>query len=485
MDEPIATAGDRRLVDPTDPHRPQYHFLPPANWMNDPNGPIFWQGRYHLFYQHNPEGPRWGPMHWGHATSPDLVHWEHLPIALAPTPGSPDEGGCWSGCAADDGGVPTLVYTGVTGERFAVQRTCLAMSDDGLLTFRKHPANPVTEPPPGMDLVGFRDPCLWREGELWYQAIGSGIRGYGGAVLLFRSPDLVHWEYLHLLYARSSEDADPLPTGGMWECPQFFPLGDRHVLLVSAIVEGRPGYVACFIGRYEKQRFIPESLRRLDYGADYYAPITQLDPAGRRILWGWSWEGRSPDAQEAAGWAGVMALPRILSPRPDGDLGIEPAPELAALRGRHHALGGGAVDDAGLLLSGDRLEVIAELEPQGREVGLRLRRSPGGEEETLVYYDPKSSRLVVDRERSSLDPAAYGGVHGGPLALGPDEPLRLHLFLDRSILEVYANGRVALTERIYPSRADSLGIAAYAPGGRAALRSLEAWELTSIWGGTR
>ncbi|MDI7275806.1 MAG: glycoside hydrolase family 32 protein [Anaerolineae bacterium] len=473
------------VVDPFDPHRPQYHFLPPANWMNDPNGPIFWQGCYHLFYQHNPEGPRWGPMHWGHAASPDLVQWEHLPIALAPTPGSPDEGGCWSGCAVHDGGVPTLIYTGVSGERFQVQRTCLATSADGLLTFHKHPANPVTEPPPGMDLVGFRDPCVWREGDAWYQAIGSGIRGFGGAVLLYRSPDLVHWDYLHPLCARNSREADPLPTGEMWECPQFFPLGGRHVLLVSAIVEGRPGYVACFVGRYEKQQFIPEALRRLDHGPDYYAPITQLDPAGRRILWGWSWEGRSPAAQEAAGWAGVMALPRILSLRPDGDLGIAPAPELAALRGRHRQLGGGAVDDAEEFdVSGERLEILAEFEPQAREVGLRLRRSPGGEEETLVYYDPKSSRLVVDRERASLDPAAYAGVHGGPLALGRDEPLRLHLFLDHSILEVYANERVSLTERIYPSRADSLGVAAYAPGGRASLLWLEAWELGAIWEGT-
>src|SRR5689334_3008427 len=159
---PVADRSPETQIGPSrDPQRPGYHFLPPANWMNDPNGLIHWRGVYHLFYQYNPNGPFWGTIHWGHAVSTDLVHWEHLPIALSPTVESSDEDGCWSGCAVDDDGVPTLIYS---GHRAGAQRACLATSSDGLLTWQKHPGNPViVEPPAGLHLVEFRDHCVWRE----------------------------------------------------------------------------------------------------------------------------------------------------------------------------------------------------------------------------------------------------------------------------------------------------------------------------------
>jgi beta-fructofuranosidase len=145
-----------------DPHRPLNHFSAASNW-NDPNGLIQWDGRYHLFYQYNPNGPFHGTIHWGHAVSEDLVHQEDLPPALAPTPGGPDEDGCWSGCAVDDDGVPTLVYTGVRGGGRREEGTCIATSSDGLLTWKKHLGNPViASPPQGLDVVGFRDPYVWK-----------------------------------------------------------------------------------------------------------------------------------------------------------------------------------------------------------------------------------------------------------------------------------------------------------------------------------
>jgi len=155
MDQPGKIEGAVRGKLADDLHRPQYHFLPPANWMNDPNGLIQWRGQYHLFYQHNPGCPCWGTMHWGHAVSENLVHWTDLPIALAPTPGGPDADGCWSGCAVDNDGIPTLIYTGVFP-----QRQCIATSTDDLLTWEKHAGNPViAAPPEGLDVTGFRDPC--------------------------------------------------------------------------------------------------------------------------------------------------------------------------------------------------------------------------------------------------------------------------------------------------------------------------------------
>ena len=207
-----------------DPQRPRYHFLPPANWMNDPNGLLFWKGKYHIFYQHNPYAPKCDPNHWGHALSEDLVHWTHLPIALAPTPDGPDNVAAGTGCAVDNSGVPTIIYTG-----FPSQVQCIATSNDDMITWKKHDGNPVLDSPPkGLEVVGFRDPCVWKEKDDCYMLIGSGIKGIGGTCLLYRSKDLIDWEYLHPLCI-----GDGKSTGDMWECPDFFPLGNKHVLLVS------------------------------------------------------------------------------------------------------------------------------------------------------------------------------------------------------------------------------------------------------------
>jgi beta-fructofuranosidase len=470
-----------------DPHRPLYHFLPESNWMNDPNGLIQWDGLYHLFYQYNPNGPFHGTIHWGHAVSEDLVHWADLPPALAPTHGGPDEDGCWSGCAVDNDGVPTLVYTGVRGGDRREEGTCIATSSDGLLTWKKHPGNPViASPPQGLDVLGFRDPYVWKEGKTWYHLVGSGIEGVGGTALLYESEDLIHWDYINPIYTRSESATDPVWTGQMWECPQLFPLGGEHILMVSVWENDVLYHAAYFAGTYADHKLTPRATRRLDLGADYYAPYTMLDDKGRRIIWGWSWEARSSEAQRAAGWAGVMSLPRILSPRPDGLLGIEPVPELRALRGAHQRLTDVTLTPASPNVlrdvRGDCLEIIAEFEPQdAREFGLRVRCSPGGQEQTHIVYDRVTERLAVDREHASLDPEAHGGVHGGSLELAEGEHPTLHVFLDRSIVEVYANGRASITERIYPSRPDSLSVDLFASDGKAKLKSMDVWEMKPAW----
>jgi beta-fructofuranosidase len=181
-----------------DRHRPLFHFLPPANWMNDPNGLIQYNGSYHQFYQHNPNGAFWGTMHWGHAMSEDLVNWRHMPIALAPDPEGPDRDGCYSGAAVVHEGVPTLVYTGVRGSD---ELPCLATcADQDLATWTSYAGNPVVQhTPQTLPTTIFRDHTLWREDGAWMMGVGSGIDGQGGAVLLYRSPDLRTWEYLRPL----------------------------------------------------------------------------------------------------------------------------------------------------------------------------------------------------------------------------------------------------------------------------------------------
>jgi beta-fructofuranosidase len=468
-----------------DPHRPRYHFLPPANWLNDPNGLIQWKGQYHLFYQYNPAGPFHGTIHWGHAVSADLAHWRHLPIALEPSAGGPDEDGCWSGCAVDDAGVPTLIYS---GNRNGAQRPCLATSADDLLTWRKDAGNPViAEPPPGLELVEFRDHCVWREDGVWYQLIGAGLQGQGGTALLYRSADLHSWEYLHPLLVGDQQRVTPIWTGSMWECPDFFALDGQHVLITSIWDKRKLHYSAAFVGSYRDQRLLPDIEHKLDYGDRYfYAPQTFRDSQGRRIIFGWLQEGRSVEEQRASGWSGVMSLPRILTLGPDKHVCMLPAPELAQLRAEHIRCGAMAVlaDQTIVVpqIAGDTFELVVELAAarDGR-CGIVVRRTPDGAEQTRISYDAALRQLIVDRTQSSLDPSTDRNVHVAPLALGPDEPLRLRLFLDRSVLEVFANQRVSITSRIYPTRADSLAVALLAEREDAQLLHFDAWRMRSIW----
>src|SRR2546428_5636704 len=473
----------------SDSHRPRYHFLPPSAWMNDPNGLIYWKGYYHLFYQYAPNDPPWVIKHWGHAASTDLVHWIDLPVALAPTPGGPDQDGCFSGCAVNHDGVPTLIYTGVRGDH---QLPCLATSPDDLITWQKYPGNPViAAPPQDLDLLAFRDHTVWKEGTTWYQLIGAGIKGVGGTALLYRSPNLVDWEYTHPLYIGDRNRSDPVWTGSMWECPDFFSLGDKSVLLVSVYddrrfreraYKGSLHYSVAFVGTCTDSTLIPRAQSIIDYGGYFYAPQTLLDPTGRRLLWGWLWEGRSDEAQWAAGWAGVMSLPRVLSLSTDNVVSLEPAPELKQLRSDHRRIMDLSIQSTSFMLlkevRGDCLEILAELVPgEATELGIGVRCAPDGAEQTLIRYDRLQERLLIDRQRSSLSEDVQRDIRTGPLPLAANEPLLLHIFLDRSVIEVFANYRLCMSSRVYPSRTDSLGVGLFARGGSARIKALDVWEM--------
>jgi len=460
----------------TDPLRPQYHLLPPANWMNDPNGPIWFNGRYHMFYQYNPHGAFWGSMHWGHATSPDMVHWHHEPLALTPTPGGYDRDGVFSGCVVLDRGVPTLIYTGVEPPATPAEATlrdgshswrevqCLAVSHDGLRTWRKLGEPILASPPPGLVVTGFRDPCVWQEGKEWRMALGSGFAGKGGAILLYRSPDLRRWTYLYPLAegkGTGQPSPNPVDNGEMWECPEFFPLGDRHVLLISTM-----GKVLWKSGTYAGGQFSPDREGEVDSGA-YYAARTMLDRRGQRILWGWIPERRPEAEHRAAGWAGVMSLPRVLSLDSGGQLHMAPAPAIEALRGEHTQIRAG-ID------SSRRLRTL-----QIRDLAAEFRIEFLPDSAFLFQLQSRQDDPFLEIAYNPADTGRELRLNGSRFALASttQAPIVLRPFVDGSVVELFGDNTSAITERVY--RAPQTPLRVVVPRTKSLL-SLDLWQMRPI-----
>jgi len=303
-----------------DPLRPSFHFTAPENWLNDPNGLIQWQGKYHLFYQHNPESLEWGTIHWGHATSDDLVHWQDLPLALSPTPGTYDERGIWSGCLVDDNGVATILYTGVTGGLHENQVVCIATStDDDLCTWTKYEDNPLQlEMPPDLTCSGFRDPYVWKQDGIWKMVIGAGAENGPEAVLLYEGETLYDWRYVAPLYVNDEQNEH------IYECPNFFKLGDKWVLLVSKMPASHVEY---FVGLFWNNHFIVETHGFLG-NHPLYAPFTFEDDKGRRLMIGWLQEMRSETDPQPNNWAGAMSIPMELMLLDNNQLAVTPVREI-------------------------------------------------------------------------------------------------------------------------------------------------------------
>ncbi|MFZ1873198.1 MAG: glycoside hydrolase family 32 protein [Chania sp.] len=459
-----------------DDYYPRFHLAALAGWINDPNGLICINGVYHAFYQHHPYDEHWGPMHWAHATSSDLGHWQHQPIALAPGDDY-DRDGCFSGCAVDDNGVLTLIYTGhawlgKTGDDDQVREVqCLATSHDGV-NFVKQ--GPVLAPPAGIQ--HFRDPKVWRDAGSWWMVIGAKENNLGQA-RLYRSSDLRDWQFERVL-----AQAQNAAQGYMWECPDFFPLGERQVLLFSPqglVAQGyrnrnrfQSGYL---LGNWQPgQDFtVTQPFCELDAGHDFYAPQTFTAADGRRMLFAWMdmWESAMPS--KAHGWAGALTLPRELTLDAQGKVLMNPARELAALRTEPQRLGALQCHNQQQLLGSDLHELLlivdinaSEAERYGMAVGKAAR----------VYVDNQARRLVL--ERFNPEPGLCG-CRSVPLPEG--DTLTLRIFVDRSSLEVFVNqGEACLTSRIYPTDGDR-HLSLFAEAGNAQFADVQAWQLATIW----
>jgi len=488
---PQATfAGDR--------YRPQYHAMPDSGWMNEPHAPLYYKGQYHLFFQKNPFGPFWHQIHWGHWVSPDLAHWRELPIALAPEDDTLAPDGIWSGSAAyKEDGTPVLFFTAGNDSAVPNQRTGMATPknpDDPLLVgWDKYP-RPVTLQQSGAGFTtDFRDPFVFRDeaGKRWFQLVGSRIPGGSGTALVHESNDLVNWTYRGPLF---SIDASKYPGfDKTFELPVLLPVGkgkdgrQRHVFLNDI---GAQCYY--WIGVFDpvSARFTPDSEapRVFDLGQGHFSgPSGFVDPkTGRVIVMSIAQGERTSSAEWNAGWAHNAGLPVEMALGPDGDLRVRPIDELKLLRRAPVVdLQDVSVQEARAALAkagGDVLEVELAVQLASGSAGKRglvVRKTPDGGEQTALYVDSAAGRFEIDRTRTTLDSDARSrgvqGVQGGAFDLN-GEPLRLHVFLDRSMVEAYVNDRRSLTSRAYPTRADALGFDLLAAAGDRVL-SLTVWPL--------
>jgi sucrose-6-phosphate hydrolase SacC (GH32 family) len=483
-------AGDR--------HRPQYHAMPDAGWMNEPHAPFYQDGRYHLFFQKNPFGPFWHEIHWGHWVSPDMVHWRELPIALAPEDDGLAPDGIWSGSAthAKDG-TPVLFFTAGNDKAPSHERVGLARpadpSDPDLRRWTRYPV-PVTEQQPGPGHTGdFRDPFVFRDdaGDRWFELVASRVPGGSGTALVHESSDLVHWRYRGPLFTL---DAQRYPGfDKTFELPVLLPIGKggdgrpRHVFLTDV---GAQAYY--WIGVFDRAnaRFVPDSEapRVFDLGDHHFSgPSGFVDPkTGRTIVFSIAQGERSARDEWASGWAHNAGLPVTLALGPDGDLRLAPIDELKSLR-RDLLLDLADVTPAAAAarlarVEGELLEVELEMKPApGNDArrGLAVRKTPDGAEHTDLVVDAARKRFEIDRTHTTLDPDARSrGVQGGVFDPRGGN-LRLRVFLDRSMVEAYLDERKSITSRMYPSRPDATGLGLIAAAGDRVVR-LRVWRMGAL-----
>lgn len=467
--------------------RPGFHLTPRVGWMNDPNGFSVYQGQYHLFYQYHPYSTQWGPMHWGHAVSDDLLHWRYLPAAIAPDQ-CYDRGGCFSGSAMElPDGRQLLLYTGVRrlvredGTMQDLQTQCVAVGDG--LNYEKSENNPVLDwkdVPDGFSRTDFRDPKLWREPDGTYRCVvGNRTDDGSGAILLYESADGFTWDFVSVLDRCYNE------YGKMWECPDFFSLDGKQVLLVSPQDMSPLGLefhngngTLCLIGSVdsEARAFLRERLQAIDYGLDFYAPQTLQAPDGRRIMIGWmqNWDTCVPPAE--ARWFGQMSTPRELSLR-DGRFIQVPVRELEALRGRRVLYSQVPVQEEVSLkgIYGRMVDMTVTLQPgdAGGYTLFRMKVAKGSQHYTSISYCPKSSTLRLSRTHAGFN---RDFVHEREcLVRNQGGILKLRIILDRFSVEIFANdGEQAMTATFYtPLTADGISFEAQGQ----LLLSVEKYEL--------
>lgn len=475
-----------------EPLRPFFHFTAPKNWINDPNGMVYYDGEYHLFYQHYPHDNSWGPMHWGHAVSIDLVNWQHLPIALYPDElGYIFSGGAvidWENTAAFGKEAMVAFFTHHDPATEA-QSQSLAYSLDKGRSWTKYVGNPVIPPHP--ERRDFRDPKV-----IWYEdGVGTAhwvmLIAAGDVVMLYTSVNLRDWTFA------STFGGDQGALSGVWETPDLFQLPisgtseSRWVLTVgvgagASFDEIKMQY---FVGQFDGQQFRNENDKELvlwaDHGADFYAAQAWSDaPNGRRVWLAWMTHWAYARVTPPKTWRGAMTLPReiglkntAVGPR----LVQSPVPELQQLRQSPMQWQNMTIThDAPYVpeVEGELFEIITEFDGNEAQEEFGIRVQVGDGEFTAVSYTPKTQTLCFDRSQSGQTDfhEAFAEVHRVRYAPSSDT-IRLHLFVDRSAIELFVDdGQLTMAERVFPHEGNN-GIQLYTVAETALLKKLTIYPL--------
>lgn len=448
-----------------DPSRPGYHFVVPEGVASpfDPNGAIYWKGRYHLFYIFQDKRSGRKSDHWGHLSSTDLFHWHHHPTGLLE--------GMYSGnCFINKDGVPTICY-----HQFGQGNAMAVALDDDLDEWKKLDSNPITpKTQQGDEHHGkYRswDPFGWLEGDTYYAIFGGERPG------IVKSPTLGgEWQYAGDLFEHG---VDGVSLDEDVSCPDLFKLDDRDVLLC---ISHRLG-CRYYLGEWKNEQFHPESHAQMSWvDHSFFAPESLEDDKGRRIMWAWLLDAPEFGVRWEHGWSGTMSLPRILSLGDDGQLRMDVPEEIEALRYGAFRKEDFAVQSGADLaidgIGGNSFELYIEMESsEASEYGVKVCVSPDGQEKTAVFYDAAENKLKVDTHKSG--PAdTPKGIEAGPLALKEGERLKLRVFVDKSVVEVFANSRQAIMRRIYPSQPDSVGVCLFSTGGTTQVHTLQSWNIS-------
>ena len=465
--------------------RSRYHFTPQKNFMNDPNGLVFYDGEYHLFYQHNPYGDVWGHMSWGHAVSRDLIHWEHLPIALY----EEESVMIFSGSALVDwqntsgfgiGDNPPLVAV-YTGHSETEQTQNIAYSIDRGRTWTKYGGNPVI----AIGSREFRDPkVFWHEQtKRWIMVT---VLSEEHKVRFDGSTDLKHWTYL-------SDFGPAGATDGLWECPDLFPLQAEDVpeiekwVLKLDVLRGTGAQY--FIGDFDGTRFTNDSpnheIRRVDFGDDFYAAQSWSDePTGRRIWIGWLNNWHYANAIPTSPWRGLFSIPRELRLRKSTEglqLIQQPIEDLEQLRGPLYHVTDIDIATANAQLAALKIKIAQEIRVEfavdtAVEFGLKL--CTGESEETIIGYDAQAQALFLDRQKSGDNAFSdrFAGVHRAHLRV-EEGKIRMRIFVDSCSLEVFANEGITVMSDLFFPHSENARLEFYAVGGAVHLRALDVWSL--------
>ena len=480
----VAFVQNREAIANT-PHRPLYHFSAPMGRIHDPNGLCQWQGNYHLFYQYIDTDPNTEGIRWGHAYSEDLLTWKDLPVAISPT----IEQSSFSGqTLAEEDRVIAMWHGLRVGNMIATS------NDPLLLDWEPNPNNPVIPMKNKQGDYQVFDPCIWKQNDGYYYSLSgsykNGVVGKDctGEVQAFRSKDLNDWEWIGPMFTDSllSEPGEDMVV------PNFWPVGSgKHLLLCFSHKRAGRGYV----GTYDPEAVSFEAdyhfranhsvradrkggLRAINSGV--HAPSATVDESGRYVA-----VFNMCDYKEQDGWSGLMTLPRVYSLAEDNSLRVNPIKELENLRFNWQEVASRELpSDQEIKLEsikGKAIEIRVVIEPrQAKEVGLKVLQSPSDSEYTVISF--KENKISINNEHSSNNPEIkHRPEEAGELILEQDESLQLRIFIDRSVVEVFANERQVCSMRVFPTQESASGVSLFSRGGKAKLLSLEAWQMKSVW----